>query len=65
MRGDKKLWILAIEAYEGSDTAVEVFGAHEAGRLYAVVETGPTGAEIVDRGYRSREEAKRAWPEAR
>ena len=32
--------------------------------LYAIVSVGSHGAEIVDDGYRSLEEAQQAWPDA-
>jgi hypothetical protein len=58
-------WIVPIDAYEGKDTGITLVGDRERGRLYAVIETGPRGATLVDNGYRTRSEARRAWPDAR
>jgi hypothetical protein len=60
-----RYWIVAIESYVGDDTGIDVWGDHEKGRLYFVVETGAKGASVYDRGYRTYAEAKRAIPEAR
>ena len=61
----EELWIVAIDAFVGRDTALHIEGDHEPGRLYAVVQTGPKGALITDNAYRTRAEAKCAWKEAK
>ena len=53
-------YILAIDAYTGDDT----FRHQNAETLFAIVSIDDDGAEIIDDGYRTREEAKAAWPEA-
>jgi hypothetical protein len=56
--------ILKIESYEGDDTFVRC-GNNQQDFLFAVVMIGETGtAEIIDGGYRSHQEALKAWPES-
>ena len=67
MQTNAQRYIIEINAFEGSDVSVfiqdadgEPLSAH-----YAIVMVDVQGASIVDSGYRSVAEAKRAWPEAR
>ena len=56
--------IIKIESYEGKDTYIRC-GSVDQDFLFAVVQLNEVGsAEIVDGGYRSFEEAAKAWPEA-
>jgi len=57
-------FIVKIESFEGSDTFVRC-GDDEQDFLFAVVGVDDLGrAEILDGGYRSHDEAAKAWPEA-
>jgi hypothetical protein len=59
----KKYYIIKIESYEGSDTSILCENG-DVDYLFAVVVVDDEGnAEIVDNGYRSRDEAELAWPE--
>lgn len=60
-----KTYILEIEALDGEERTISITDRNlEACSVFAVVAIGGDGATIVDNGYRSREEAKAAWPEA-
>ena len=61
----KQYFITKIESYEGEDTFIRC-GDDEHDFVYVVVSLDGTGsANVVDAGYRSREEAEQAWPEAK
>jgi disulfide oxidoreductase YuzD len=61
----KKYYILKIESYDGQDTSI-ICGINNQDYLFAIVVIDDEGnAEIVDNGYRSRDEAELAWPEAK
>jgi hypothetical protein len=60
----EQLWIVAIDGFVGRDTAIRIEGTWEKERLYAIVQTSSKGAVILDNAYRTRAEAKEAWPEA-
>ncbi len=55
-------YIVQLVPYEGEDTALWVEGGDT---LFCIVTVSEEGAAIVDNGYRSVEEAKAAWPEAK
>ena len=63
-------YIVAIESYSGDTSCREQStwqgerDVSQVGALYAVIYVGDEAAEIVDDGYRTREEAASAWPEA-
>jgi hypothetical protein len=60
-----KHYILPIDAYDGDTTSVELFsGGEVVEQLFCIVGVSATGASILDSGYRSREEAKEAWPDS-
>lgn len=58
-------FILKIESFEGEDTHIRCgddLGGQDC--VYCVIVTNPGGtAEIIDCGYRSEAELRRAWPE--
>jgi len=64
-------YVVAIDSYDGDSTRREQFTWSEPDRpfvlkaLYAIVRVGESSASLVDDGYRSREEAVEAWPEAK
>ena len=64
-------YIVEIDSYESDTTAREQLSWERStspasvGRLFTIVRTDSGGASVVDDGYRSREEAAAAWPEAR
>jgi len=63
-------YILAIDSYEGDTTrraqsTGEPDMPREVGSLYAILRIDEGNAEIVDDGYRTRDEALGAWPEAK
>lgn len=63
-RKDRRV-VLKLESYEGEDTFLRC-GNDQQDYLFAIVAVdGDGAAEIVDNGYRTREEALAAWPEAR
>lgn len=56
-------FIVKIESFEGDDTFVRC-GNDQQDYLFCVVGIDAEGkAEIVDSGYRSFDEAKKAWPD--
>jgi len=63
-------YIVAIDSYRGDTTCREqstwqsIDNVEDVRVLYAVVTVEGSKAEIIDDGYRSREEAAAAWPEA-
>ncbi len=63
-------YVLQVGSYEGDSTARTQLGwsgedeSTPVAALYAIVKVDTGGASIVDDGYRSREEARAAWPEA-
>ena len=67
-----KTYILKIECLDGNDVTrshheildENGWNVQEVNALYAIVCVGPQGAEIVDDGYRTLEEAQQSWPEA-
>lgn len=65
MPAKQKYFILKIESFEGEDTHIrcgDALGLNDF--LYCVVVTKADGqAEIIDSGYRSEEEVRKAWPE--
>jgi hypothetical protein len=74
-RQPKQLHIVAITSYAGKDTSRvqeggetqdynDRLGDYPGDVLYAVITVSGGRAEIVDDGYRSYEEAQKAWPEA-
>jgi hypothetical protein len=64
-------YILQVDSYDGDTTIREQFNSNARSEfsnvraLYSVVKITDQGAIIIDDGYRSRSEAKEAWPEAR
>ena len=61
----QKRYILKIGSWDGNDTGREQYSARGVlGAVYAVVSVAGSRAVIIDDGYRSPAEAKRAWPEA-
>ena len=61
----KKYYILALESLDGEDCMIYLEADGVATEfLFCVVLIGPEGAEIIDSGYRSLNEARSAWPEA-
>lgn len=63
-------YIVAIESYAGDTTRRAQFTGEPdtprvVGSLYAILRIDEDNAEIVDDGYRTREEALGAWPEAK
>ena len=64
-------YVVAIDSYDGDSTRREQFTWSEPDRthvlkaLYAIVRVEGSSASLVDDGYRSREEAVEAWPEAK
>jgi len=68
----RKNYILKIESLDGNDVTRSQYeildedglNMQETGALYAIVAVGSYGAEIVDDGYRTLEEAQQAWPDA-
>lgn len=60
----KRYVVLKVESFEGRDTFLRC-GDDVQDHLFAVVVLDDSGvAEIIDSGYRTREEALAAWPEA-
>ncbi len=60
----ERRFILRVESFEGSDTYVRCGDDHQ-DYLFCVVSVDDDGyAEIMDSGYRSFDEAAKAWPEA-
>lgn len=65
--------ILKIDSFTGDDVTrnqheildEEGWNVQEIDALYAVIRVGGNGAEIVDDGYRSIDEIKQSWPEAK
>jgi len=56
-------YIVEIECFDGGDTSLWV--DTPTGVMYVVIAIGDDDtAEVVDYGYRSREEAAKAWPDA-
>lgn len=56
-------FVVKIESYDGCDTYIHC-GSDDQDYLFAVVAVDEAGsAEVVDSGYRSRDEAIRAWPQ--
>lgn len=60
-RSEVRYYVVKLATFEGEDTAFYLLGADP---MWIVITAGPTGASIVDCGYRSLEEAREAWPEA-
>jgi hypothetical protein len=64
-------YILQVDSYDGDTTIREQFNSDAPSEftniraLYSIVKITEEGAIIIDDGYRSRGEAKEAWPEAR
>lgn len=57
----RRLIIVRIESYEGADTFLRC-GTELQDHLFAIVAVEPSGrAELVDCGYRTRDEAARSW----
>lgn len=67
-----KYYILQIDSYTGNDTTrdqheildEEGWNLQEIPALYVIVRVAKDGAEIADDGYRSIDEAQKAWPAA-
>jgi len=67
-----KYYILQVDSYTGDDTTrdqheildEEGWNMQEIPALYVIVRVDKDGAEIVDDGYRSIEEAQESWPKA-
>ena len=67
-----KSYILRIASLDGNDVSrshheildEDGWNVQEVDALYAIVCVGSQGAEIIDDGYRTVEEAQRSWPEA-
>jgi hypothetical protein len=59
-------YVLRVESYVGehSARAQHVQSDTQAEAVYAIVRVDREGAEIIDDGYRSWDEAKQAWPQA-
>lgn len=63
-------YIVAIEAYNGDETSIELFtydgeeGTKIAETLYSIVKIDGTGAHLIDNGYETIHAIKCAWPEA-
>jgi hypothetical protein len=76
MADGKQHYIVEIQAYTGTETEIDCFAFPSDGylgheredmhvkNLFCIVQVNPEGAEIVDNGYRTKDEAKAAWPEA-
>jgi hypothetical protein len=61
MKNTERYCLLKIESYEGSDTFIRC-GDETLDYIYCVVFIDDKGeAEIIDAGYRSRQEALSAW----
>jgi len=56
-------YVLKIESFEGEHVSVHVENGKQ-NNIYCVISLDENGAEIVDSGYRSEQEARAAWPEA-
>lgn len=56
-----KRHIVMIESYEGTDTFLRC-GNETQEHLFCVIAVDDDGAEIVDNGYRTYDEALQAWP---
>jgi hypothetical protein len=57
-----RYYIVKLATFEGEDTAFYLLGADP---MWIVISVRPgTGASIVDCGYRSLADARKAWPEA-
>jgi hypothetical protein len=60
----RRIYIMMIESHEGEDTFLRC-GSESQDYLFCVLSVDDEGhAEIVDNGYRSYDEALKAWPEA-
>lgn len=59
-------YILEVDSLDGEERTISVTDRDgDACRVYAVIGIGSKGAVILDNGYRTREEAREAWPEAK
>jgi hypothetical protein len=66
MTNDQRCYIVQVDSFAGEDSAREQYSpvGEEVGRLYAIVIIADNEAEIIDDGYLSRQDAKKAWPQA-
>jgi hypothetical protein len=61
-RSETRYYIVKLATFEGEDTAFYLLGVDP---MWIVISVrAATGASIVDCGYRSLAEARKAWPEA-
>jgi len=65
MANRREYYVVRIGSWKGDDTGREQYSAPQpVDEIYAIISVAGDRAVIVDDGYRSPTEARKAWPEA-